>query len=264
MGFGYNPDLWCGERLDMLEYFSWMSRLSGSILAWTVWDASSYYIVNKISLEKVRKLGSQPRAEKILDLVLEELERPKRREILQSCDLRKDYLGRLLRTSGIDGEYLDARDIFPTVEFAEALEMALQWFWRAREDMVSAVFPKGATCASELYLPLEIAECVYLIKRGIDAKYGPASEQAFDRCIIDTMDMIGSAYTTFRSPLGPCGKAGYLRGGGILTSDSPDMIRAKLKDQAYRGFIANYTLFLRAPEESLEDTCIRLVAEVSR
>ncbi|MCS4539508.1 MAG: hypothetical protein HYU03_02310, partial [Thaumarchaeota archaeon] len=64
MGFGYNGDLeLSGERLEMLDFFSWMKKLQEKgVQEWIVWDASGYFIVNKLPAKKLIRLGSQPSA----------------------------------------------------------------------------------------------------------------------------------------------------------------------------------------------------------
>ncbi len=47
MGIGYNPSLVNqGERLDMLGFFNWFRTLQEKDIDVTIWDASSYAIVN--------------------------------------------------------------------------------------------------------------------------------------------------------------------------------------------------------------------------
>ena len=100
MGFGYNGSLEkSGERLDMLDFFSWMKQTQRE---WSIWDASAYYIVNKTSPKKIQKLGDNPSAKNILDVLVNEQERPKRAEIIRNCDLRSLYLKRLIELSNID------------------------------------------------------------------------------------------------------------------------------------------------------------------
>ena len=97
MGFGYNPNLdKFGERLDLLNFFAWFKRLqSNSSVYWYIYDASSYFIVNRISPNKIAALGERPSGESILNVLLEEQKRPKRQDILtqiKSNMVRDNYI----------------------------------------------------------------------------------------------------------------------------------------------------------------------------
>ena len=138
MGFGYNGTLVSlGERLEMLDFFSWMKKLQDKgVQEWTIWDASGYFIVNKLPAKKLIGLGSQPSASLILEALVEEQERPKRAEIKENCDLRSQYLQRLIQMTGVKAKYLNSWQVFrEDSRYAEAVDVALEFVKRLEKDL---------------------------------------------------------------------------------------------------------------------------------
>ncbi len=270
MGFGYNPNLVReGERLDLLDFFAWMKRVQKATGSeWTIWDASGYYIVNRTPAEKIRKLGGRPTGKQILEVLAEEQERPKRREIAEACDRRSLYLQRALEISGVQGQYLDSRRIFREDErYAEAVDVALEFVERlSREEpeLVKKIQPLNANPVSQLYLPLEIAEAFYLkYSYGIGGKFGPASEEGFDTAILQLLEEWQEPYLAVRCPL-DYRKAGYLTDENVITTSmSPKEITLLLaKDRRYGSFVEEYLAEFRKEGESLLEVIPRLQSQL--
>ncbi len=267
MGFGYNPDLkFFGERLDILYYFSWMKQLKE--IEWFVWDASSYYIVNATPRKKVDKLGERPTGENILEVLISEQERPKRKEIIQNCELRSTYLKDIIKYLGINAQYLDSRLAFRAQEgkkcFARALDLALEYTEKLKRDnpeLLKKISPNNQNPASQLYLPLEIAEALYLSNiYGVESKFGPRTEEFFDKCILGLQEEREVPYKTIWCQSGPR-RAGYLGDKNVIWGSTPlwnadeTVLR---KDNEYSKFVEGYTSSFRYPGESLIECVQRL------
>ena len=270
MGFGYNPNLIkYGERVDMLSFFSWMKRLQTKFVSdWVIWDASGYYIVNKTPKKKlilVKELSGR----NILDILVEELERPKRREIKENCDLRSDYLQRLMEISGIEGVYLDSRKVFREDSFySECLDTALDFVKKLTSDfpeLIGKIIPSTDNPVTDLYLPLEIAETIYLQKtKGVLGKFGPQTEQYIDESILWIQQLSGISYTTFRCSSGPR-KPAYLEDKLVLRTQTPDLyVSQLLVEENYRCFVQNYLREFQREREPLVRCAIRMKNELER
>ena len=267
MGFGYNGTLVSlGERLEMLDFFSWMKKLQDKgVQEWTIWDASGYFIVNKLPAKKLIGLGSQPSASLILEALVEEQERPKRAEIKENCDLRSQYLQRLIQMTGVKAKYLNSWQVFrEDSRYAEAVDVALEFVKRLEKDLpdlVEKIQPNNDNPASRLYLPLEIAEAFYLnYNFGIEGKYGPKTEQYFDEAIVKLAKEWRISYATIRSPLGPR-KPGYLRDENVLVTGMSDReVKSLLNsDQEYRSWIDAITAIFRQDTETVTDGAMRML-----
>ncbi len=267
MGFGYNGDLeLLGERLEMLDFFSWMKKLQDKgVQEWTVWDASGYFIVNKLPAKKFLSLGSQPKAQQILEALVEEQDRPKRAEIKENCEWRSQYLQRLIGMTGIRAQYLNSWQVFREDPlYAEAADVALEFVKRLEKDspeLVQKIQPNNDNPSSRLYLPLETAEAFYLnLNYGIGGKYGPKTEQYFDEVIIRLEKEWNVPYVTIRSPLGPR-KPGYLRDEKVLvTGMSEREVRSLLNsDSEYRMWIDKITTIFRQDKETVTEGALRML-----
>ena len=267
MGFGYNGTLVSlGERLEMLDFFSWMKKLQDKgVQEWTIWDASGYFIVNKLPAKKLIGLGSQPSASLILEALVEEQERPKRAEIKENCDLRSQYLQRLIQMTGVKAKYLNSWQVFrEDSRYAEAVDVALEFVKRLEKDLpdlVEKIQPNNDNPSSKLYLPLETAEAFYLnLNFGIGGKYGPKTEQYFDEAIVRLEKEWGVPYVTIRSPLGPR-KPGYLRDENVLVTGMSDReVKSLLNsDQEYRSWIDAITAIFRQDTETVTDGAMRML-----
>ncbi len=266
MGFGYNPRLISmGERLDILDFFAWMKRLQTvSVQQWTIWDASGYSIVNKTPKRKIEALNGQLTGERVLEILVLEQESPKRTEIKLNCDLRSQYLQRLIEVSGINGRYIDSRKVFrENQKYAALLDIALEYVEQLRVDnleLLQRIIPPSDNPARELYLPLEIAEALYLKEEyGVAGKYGPTSEQFFDACILGLQEQLGIPYAVLWSPVGPR-KAGYLDDENVLWTKSPDRFISGLlqKDQLYFQFVQSYLQPFQQERETSQECLLRL------
>ena len=266
MGFGYNSQLISmGERLDILTFFSWMKRLSATFVQqWTIWDASGYYIVNKTPKRKIEALNGQLTGERVLEILVQEQESPKRTEIKFNCDLRSQYLQRLIKVSGINVRYIDSRKVFrEDQQYAGLLDIALEYVQKLRIDnlrLLQRIIPPSDNPVRELYLPLEIAEALYLKEEyGVAGKYGPKSEQFFDACILGLQEQLGIPYTVLWSEVGPR-KVGYLDDKNVLWTKSPDWFISELlqKDQPYFQFVQSYLPSFRQEGETSLQCLVRL------
>ncbi len=267
MGFGYNSTLSvAGERLEMLDFFSWMKRLQDKgVEEWTIWDASGYFIVNKLPAKKLLSLGLQPCAQQILEVLVEEQELPKRLEIKENGEIRSWYLQKLIEITGISARYLNSWDVFrEDSRYADAFDVALEFVRRLEIDspaLVEKIQPKNDNPASRLYLPLEIAEAFYLnLNFKIGGKYGPQTEQYFDEAIVKLNEEWEIPYATIRSPLGPR-KPGYLRDENVLvTGMSETDARALLNfDREYKMWIDTVVGAFRLEKEMTTECVLRML-----
>ncbi len=228
MGIGYNPELKrSGERLDMLDFFNWFRTFQKADIEVTVWDASSYSIVNLRSAQgenEFEKLGQSPRAEDIISWMITEQDRNLSRDDLitrringlnsykkldefrENCSLRTRYLRALASVTKTPVKIVSAWDTFreDTTTFAKSLEEALDFSRRtiAENPTFYKDFISGNDPIKRLYVPLEIAEVLYFQKTSeIDAKFGPTTELPFDSAIIQCQSDLGNEYTTLRCPL---------------------------------------------------------------
>lgn len=282
MGFGYNPRLVrkfdplvpTMERLDILEYFSVMRGLRQTFVReFTLWDAAGYNIVGKVSPKTIKKLGKTPKAEDILQALIEEQDKPKRNEIAANCNARSKYLQQAIEVSCLRSDstlvnYIDSREVWRTKrKFLEALETALGGIRQLEIDnpeLVSQILPKNANPANSLYLPLEVAEAIYLeTELMISGKYGPETEEFFDEAILKVQEERGIPYTSIRSKKGPR-KPGYLEDSNVIwTTSGTEFITEVLnRDPAYSAFVDNYTSLLRRTGETIVDCIRRLQQEL--
>ncbi len=265
MGFGYNPTLTVyGERLDMFDFFGWMRRLEDrGVKEWTIWDASGFQIVNIGRLRKIQEL-SERTGKKILEVLIGEQDLPKRREFRENSDKRREYLNRLIQISEINGTYLDAREVWRNdprygEAFEEALEITAQ-FRRDYPDLVRNIIPQKADELSELYLPLEIAEAIYLREvYNIKGKFGPETEVWFDKAVLNVCERKNEAYTTIRCPRGPR-NAAYLAGREVITVNMSDVLieRTLSSDRVYREYIESCLEPFRKEGEKKEEITKRI------
>ncbi|MBI5390994.1 hypothetical protein HZB02_05890 [Candidatus Woesearchaeota archaeon] len=275
MGFGYNPSLSeLGERLDILSFFSWMKRMQKeNDCTWIVYDASGYAIVNKMSPKNIEGLGRKPTAQQILDVLVTEQTRPKRAEVMKNCDLRGLYLLKAIdicEFSNPQARYVDSRKVWrEDSAYATALDFALDYVDRLKVEnprLVEAVLRKDANAASQLYLPLEISEAIYLEERfSVRAKFGPTTEQFFDQAIIGATAELGMPYQTLRCAIGPR-KPGYLPDENSIRTKSDDKyVRDLLRsDASYKSFVDQYLAMFRKTGESLEATVSRTKDELQQ
>ncbi|HLC22529.1 MAG TPA: hypothetical protein VJJ79_02040 [Candidatus Nanoarchaeia archaeon] len=297
MGFGYNGNLrredqsWPSmERLDMLQYFAYMFALQQQGISWTIWDASSYQIVNVLPKKKVDSLGENPRAENVLDAILSEFERPKRAEIRDNCKERLRNLCRFSLITGVEAPVYNTQDAFmySCGLFTQALGSALEYVAKLKvenPDLVSRIQRNGNP-GSWLYLPLEIAEAMFLETTfGVKGKFGPRSEQYFDECILGLQEERGIGYTALWCPLGPR-PPGYLKQRDIQERATDAEISTKrvlllcnwdkyyenlladdnpTEDQnsrEYRMFVKSYLEPFRRERETTAECAIRLKGEL--
>jgi len=253
MGFGYNPNLSTfGERLDILNFFSWMKQLQDEFSSgWFVYDASGYYIVNRTPKKKIDNLGNSPNAKQILEVLISEQDRPKRKEIINNCELRSQYLQRAINISRVNATYIDSRLVFrEDSDYQDALDLSLEFVRRLQKEdleLVSSILPSNSNPASRLYLPLEIAEALYLKNRlGVSGKFGPSSEELFDQSILRLFKEIGISYQTVRCSSGPR-KPGYLSDRNVIWTRFPDnqTVYGLLNDRGYKKFVETYLVPFR-------------------
>ena len=264
MGFGYNSDLATfGERLDILNFYSWMKRLQDEFSSeWFIYDASGHYIVNRMPEKKIRKLGDKPTAEQILDALVSEQDRPKRQDIIRNCELRSQYLQRAIDLTGISASYVDSRQVFrEDGDYRTALDESLEFVERLQKDnpeLVARILPANPNPASKLYLPLEVAEALYLeSKFGVDGKFGPQTEEFFDETIFGLTREKGTPYQSIRCPFGPR-KPGYLSDRNVIWTTSPDYFVSGIlqSDREYREFVGQYLESFRQNGEPLEQVAL--------
>lgn len=271
MGFGYNPDLgFLGERLDILNFFSWMKRLQERFSSdWIVYDASGYYIVNRTPPKRIASLGDNPSARQILDALVSEQDNPKREGIIKSCELRSAYLKRASDIAGINTQYVDSRKVFrEEIGYEAALGMALEFVQKLKKDspdLVSKVMSPDTTPASVLYLPLEIAEAFFLrTKFGVNGKFGPETEEPFDSAILQLAEMQEIPFMALRCSSGPR-RPGYLTDRNTIwtaTSDKEALCILE-SDSDYRGFMEQYLLPFRKNGETTEELALKMERELS-
>jgi hypothetical protein len=242
MGFGFNPDLEeRGERIDILKYFSellWYKDVGKMVV---LWDASCINIVNVTPQKKLKSLNPVT-GSGLIDILLGELERPKRSQIRRNSDLRGYYLARINQVVGLEADYIDAGQVLrKDKSFAVCLDEALDYVERLKvesPEILKKINPNNPNPASRLYLPLEIAESIYLQKKyDVDGKFGPITEEFFDYCILGVQEARGIAYTVFYCGNGPR-RAGYLSDPrSITTKSSKDFDSYLLQDTPYRDWL---------------------------
>ncbi|MGM5485007.1 MAG: hypothetical protein ACQEP1_04005 [Nanobdellota archaeon] len=233
IGIGYNSRLKeRGERLDIIDIFYNLQRLGDD---WTLYDASSYAIVNRISPKKVDKTEN---ADDILELMVEELERPKKKQMKDNVELRQKYLERANEITGTGAAYINALDRIKDKSLLPYLEETLNLLPSIDDEVKEKVWPKEANSANKLYLPLEISEALMLYDEGIDVKAGPQTELYFDRAIEEVMAKEDRGYRTTRFLTGPKGPA-YLPAENVIWTKE-DSVEDKLDDKAYRDYVADY------------------------
>lgn len=283
MGFGYNGTLWSddpqwqlwpsSERFDLLQYFAYMRAFKKRGVSWVIWDASGFKIVNSLPEKRYTGLGENPTPEDILDALISEQDRPKRRAIMNNCDERNKALNRFSSVAGVDALVIDSRRVFrEDKRYVYALENALRYVKELSVDapeLIQNIFPKNGNSGSRFYLPLEIAEVLYLQDFfGIKGKFGPTTEEYFDRCILGIQNDRRVGYTALQCPTGPV-RPGY------LDDRSPGVLRLSNRDQywwcvlgddpmvpAYKAFVASYLEPFRQDEEAMFDCAIRLKVEL--
>ncbi len=286
MGFGYNPQLvTSGERLDMLDFFSWMKQLQdGRIVPeWVIWDAAGYAIVNKIkdtSSRSFKTLVGGASAATILDCLCEEQNAKypfrsvfdSREKILfqQNCQLRSEYLKRFIAVSGVNAEYYDSREVFGSdPRFRDALEESLAFvkYLEAKTDpILEEVMPQSSSKVGSLYLPLEIAEALYLANvKNVNGKFGPVTEKYFDTCILNCFEQNKKEYTALRCPLAPNEKRpAYLKTDDPFPLTTKGTTKAKTikkrlsQDLVYQQFVNNYLEIFKSDNETVIQTIQRL------
>lgn len=286
MGFGYNPQLVTfGERLDMLDFFSWMKRLQegGVVNQWIIWDAAGYAIVNKIkdtASRSFKTLVGDASAATILDCLCEEQNGKypfrsvfdSREKILfqQNCQLRSDYLKRFIAVSSVNAEYYDSRKVFSSdPRFRDALEESLAFvrYLEAKNDpILEKVIPQSSSSVGRIYLPLEIAEALYLTEiKNVYGKFGPSTEEYFDTCILNCFEQEEKAYTALRCPLAPNEKRpAYLKTDDPFPLTTQGTTKAKTikkrlsQDPVYQQFVNNYLQIFKSDNETAIETIQRL------
>ncbi|MFB6198732.1 MAG: hypothetical protein ABEI52_10765 [Halobacteriaceae archaeon] len=287
MGFGYNGNLAeKGERLGMLQYFSWMDNLSDAMDV-TIWDASSYQIVNhrldyalkEASNSQTGSLSSRvPSADETLGILEEKIQ--DRPDLRVDLEARETYLRRLNSFTGVDAEYINAWDLFDDPAFVDAFDEALALTDAAvAESVRDAVIPHRAGLSGKLYLPLEIAEALYLQEEhDVYGKFGPETEVCFDEAILQSQAARDVPYMTLRC-LSPANVVAlrrprshssfhlnppYLSDGtdrAIRSRDSPDMVREKLSDE-YRAFLRPFLNSHVRPGDTMSETLQRVGARL--
>ena len=265
MGFGYNPNLIkFGERLDILNFYSWMKKLQDTFLSkWFIYDASGYYIVNKIPKKKIERLGKEPLAKQILEVIVEEQERSKRQEIMENCDLRSQYLQRAIDISRINAKYIDSRQVFrEEKEYQLALDESLEFIEKLQKDnskLIEKILLNNPNPASKFYLPLEIAEALYLeSKFGARGKFGPEKEEFFDKVILKLTKEKEIPYQSIRCSSGPR-KPGYLSDRNVIWTNSPDYFIPSIlqSDKEYKKFVKQYLKPFKQNGELIEQTALK-------
>ncbi len=271
MGIGYNPSLVNqGERLDMLGFFNWFRTLQEKDIDVTIWDASSYAIVNCRNYSgtaEFAKLGNKPTAKDILSWAIQEQERgldtyesrkkwttdldpyKKLDQFRENCDLRNRYLKAFAIATNTPVNVVSAWDTFRKDQnrFANCLEEALE-FIRKKEidnpDFYNA-FISGDDPIKKLYVPLEIAEALYFQNnQEIEVKFGPITEKEFDAAIIDCQNWLGNDYTTIRCPLLPGqNKPAYLRDLSLVGKDIATGMKRKQIARVYRKNVSVSRLY---------------------
>ncbi|MCM2325533.1 MAG: hypothetical protein NDI94_03660 [Candidatus Woesearchaeota archaeon] len=252
IGIGFNPALdMLGERLDILNYFAAMKKLSDIGMELYVWDASSYMILNRASPKKFKL--DDPAA--IVDSFLDALE--KKEEIKKTCDLRRSYLAKAIDFCGIDINYMDSRDNIWQPDYMGALSESLDYFAVLDKETLASVTPNDANPVKSLYAPMEVAEALFLTRYRIDAKLGGEKEKPYDDIILGLADLQERQYTAIRCSDGPR-KAGYLSDTNVITTRTrQDEISRLLRDNEYGSFVREYIAPFMLEGEPLEESILR-------
>lgn len=271
MGFGYNQDLIkTGERLDILDYFSWVKVLSEiKDVEWFLWDASCYYIVNRIKQKKISEdVVERKETSSIMNTLFEEIE-TKKPEIRGNNRVRKQYLNAILTAFSINGTVIDAYDIIrEDVDYLEAFYFCLDFCKRQQNIEPEKIpIPRNSNNRVELlYFPLETAEALFLKKRfDINTKFGPQTEKNFDYFITKAVNEKGGSYRTLWCPNPPIGiKIPYLKGdeNSIFFTDDMNGVRRKLDtNESYRMWLEQIIEPL-SPGLDLEQSIDKVITEV--
>lgn len=261
MGFGYNPDLnRYGERIDMLYYFAWMLKLQKELdIQWTIYDASGYAIVNLAREKNIVRANGNPKA--IINSLVNEINRPSNEIFRRSCELRSSYLKRLIKISKLEANYIDSRVIFrDDSDYIEAFSVAYNFVEKNKDSsrFVKEVNKRNNNISKKLYLPLEIAEAIYLYnKESIDIKFGPETEKYFDEGILGIMQQNSISYSSLLCPLGPR-RPGYLSDENVLWSKMRiDIIEQTLsEDNNYKEFVSSYMPVFNEKTLPLEESVL--------
>lgn len=263
MGFGYNPDLADkGERLDMFYFFGLMKTIQEERSTnWFIYDASSYAIVNRISPKKIKALGKKPRAKNILEQLNIELSQQKRKDVRNNVYLRALYLNRLLEITRLRGAYIDSQDAFRDPRYQDALDETLDyvnWLKKNKPEVVEKIYSPNLNEANSLYLPLEIAEAIYLQDtKEASGKFGPEKEIYFDNVIIKFFKKKEIPYVTLRCRNGPR-KPAYLSDTACICTTTPDNQASQfLEYEDYESFVSQY-LKKFSNEKLTRDSAIEL------
>ena len=126
-------------------------------------------------------------------------------------------------------------------------------------ELIARILPANPNPASKLYLPLEIAEALYLeSKFGVGGKFGPQTEEFFDEAIFGLTRQKGVSYQSIRCPFGPR-KPGYLSDRNVIWTSSPDYFVSGIleSDETYREFVGQYLEPFRQNGEPIEQIALR-------
>lgn len=194
-GVSYNPLLLdSGERLDMLDFFSWGKKVQEvePNFRFLVLDATLYWVVNAVGKMPVEKYCKDA-ARIAVERFKAELEENKvAKQILEASELRNRYLLAMasLFPNG-SCQVVSAKDLwYGNDAYLNALQEAVDFVVASRLEGADFKFAKYAQYSrynqeyQKWYTPLVLGEAKYLYDAyGISAKLGPTSETAFDSLI---------------------------------------------------------------------------------
>ena len=132
-------------------------------------------------------------------------------------------------------------------------------------ELVKRILPTNPNPASSLYLPLEIAEALYLKnKYGISGKFGPKTEEFFDEAIFVLTIEKGIPYQSIRCPFGPR-KPGYISDRNVIWTASPDYFVSGIleSDEEYREFVEQYLAPFRKNGEPIGEVALRMKKQLT-
>ncbi|MCK4589042.1 MAG: hypothetical protein KAT77_01245 [Nanoarchaeota archaeon] len=272
IGLGYNDKLNVnGERLDILNLFSWAKRAQQGIpeLELIIWDASCYQAVNMLDPKKIPAQFSADTAQEILGTLGQTLK--ENSQIRENSELREKYLKAFMSTLDIKGRVIPARDYLTgqETEYSKQFQKCLDFCRDPSTDQLKIVravqFGKIPDRAKVLYTPMEIAEALLLLETyGNDIKLGPTSEKCFDKFIVAAArELNGAQYKSIWYTRPPGKPASYLTndGNSIDFNDSTDIIGKKLENQSYRNWLGD-VIKPFSTEPSLEDNINKVITTV--
>ncbi|MBU0666641.1 MAG: hypothetical protein ABIC91_00645 [Nanoarchaeota archaeon] len=209
----------------------------------TVFDASSYQILNRMSPDLIPRKYSSCISAEIIEKIQDEFQKS---FLKDNCVLRNQSLDAMMKVFGVQGKVIDAVDLYSDKKFIDCFQEAIDFCQDQNTDKLLMLRNvSNMKCrVKSLYTPLETAEAVYFFdEESIKYKLGPKTESSFDRIIQSFIrEERKDNYQSIWYSTPPWRKPSYLTGNeqSIYFNDSDVNIKNKLdSDQAYNAWISD-------------------------